>query len=108
MEKGTSMDDRTHAVRAMLRSMCPSASIPYIKQFQLPEEEELVLIECDARGKSVQQVAQSMNLSPETVWRRRRAGLLKISRGRKEVNYEEIPLSGAVAKRPHILQTLTL
>lgn len=74
-----SMDDRTLAVRQMLRSMCPAASIPYIQGFQLPEEEELVLIECDARGKSVQQVAQAMNLSPETVWRRRRAGLIKIS-----------------------------
>lgn len=74
-----SMDDRTQAVRHMLRSMCPSASIPFIQKFQLPEEEELVLIECDARGKSVQQVAQSMNLSPETVWRRRRAALLKIA-----------------------------
>ena len=73
------MDDRSHAVRAMLRAMAPAASIPYIRSFQLPEEEELVLIECDARGKSVQQVAQAMSLSPETVWRRRRAGLLKIS-----------------------------
>ena len=73
------MDDRTHAVRAMLRGMCPSASIPYIQSFQLPEEEERVLIECDARRKSVQQVAQAMNLSPETVWRRRRAALMKIA-----------------------------
>lgn len=73
------MDDRTHAVRHMLRAMCPSASIPYIQSFQLPKEEELVLIECDARGKSVQQVAQAMNLSPETVWRRRRSGLFKIA-----------------------------
>lgn len=74
------MDDRTHAVRQMLRGMCPAASIPYIQSFQLPEEEELVLIEIDARGKSVQQVAMAMCLSPETVWRRRRAALLKIAR----------------------------
>lgn len=74
------MDDRTFAVRQMLRSMCPSASIPYIQSFQLPEEEELVLIEIDARSKSVQQVAQELNLSPETVWRRRRAALMKIAR----------------------------
>lgn len=74
------MDDRTRAVREMLRSMCPAASIPYIQSFQLPEEEELVLIECDARGKTVQQVAQDRNLSPETVWRRRRTALLKIAR----------------------------
>ena len=74
------MDDRTHAVRAMLRGMCPSASIPYIQSFQLPEEEERVLIECDARRKSVQQVAMAMSLSPETVWRRRRAALMKIAK----------------------------
>lgn len=79
MEKGRHMDDRTFAVRAMLRSMCPSASIPLIKSYQLPEEEERVLIECDARGKSVQQVAQEQNMSPETVWRRRRVALLKIA-----------------------------
>lgn len=74
------MDGRTFAVRAMLRAMAPSASIPYIRSFQLPEEEEFVLVECDARGKSVQQVAQALSLSPETVWRRRRNALLKISR----------------------------
>lgn len=74
------MDDRTFAVRHMLRAMCPSASIPYIQSFQLPEEEERVLIEIDARGKSVQQVAQDLNLSPETIWRRRRSALMKIAR----------------------------
>ena len=73
------MDDRTRAVRTRLRSMCPAVSIPFIQKFQLPEEEERVLIECDARGKSVQQVAQAMNLSPATVWRRRRAALMKIA-----------------------------
>ena len=73
------MDDRSRAVRAMLRGMAPSRSIPYIKSFQLPAEEELTLIECDARRKSVQQVAMAQCLSPETVWRRRRAALGKIA-----------------------------
>lgn len=63
----------------MLRSMAPSRSIPYIRSFQLPEEEELVLVECDAKGKSVQQVAMEINLSAETVWRRRRSAFRKIS-----------------------------
>ena len=80
MEKGMSMDSRTLAVRAMLRAMAPSASIPYIRSFQLPEEEEFVLIECDARGKSVQQVAQERSASPETIWRRRRSALMKIAK----------------------------
>lgn len=73
------MDDRTRAVRGMLRGMAPSASIPYIKSFQLPEEEELALIECDARGRSVQQVAMALHVSYETVKRRRRSALRKIS-----------------------------
>lgn len=73
------MDDRSKAVRRRLRSMAPSRSIPYIQSFQLPVEEEQVLIECDARGKSVQQVAMTMSLSPETVWRRRRSALRKLS-----------------------------
>ena len=73
------MDDRTRAVRGRLRSMAPSASIPYIKSFQLPEEEELALIECDARGRSVQQVAMALHVSYETVKRRRRSARRKLS-----------------------------
>lgn len=75
------MDNRSKAVRAMLRGMAPSRSIPYIQSFQLPEEEELALIECDARGRSVQQVAMATSLSPETVWRRRKSALRKIANG---------------------------
>lgn len=73
------MDTRAKETRRRLRSMAPSRSIPYIQSFQLPAEEEQVLVECEARGKSVQQVAMSMNLSAETVWRRRKAALRKIS-----------------------------
>lgn len=73
------MDQNSRAVRKRLRGMAPAVSIPYIKSFQLPEEEERVLIECDARGRSVTQVAQTMRLSPETVSRRRRRALRKIS-----------------------------
>lgn len=74
------MDQRSRAVRARLRGMAPAASIPYIQSFQLPEEEERVLIECDARGRSVTQVAQTMRLSPESVWRRRQRALRKIAK----------------------------
>lgn len=80
MEKGVLMDSRTKAVRSQLRSMAPSRSIPYIQGFQLQDEESLVLIECDAKGRSVQQVAMAQNLSPETVWRRRKSALQKIAR----------------------------
>lgn len=73
------MDNRSKAVRRQLRSMAPSRSIPYIQSFQLPAEEERVLIDCEARGRSVQQVAMDMNLSAETVWRRRKSALRKLS-----------------------------
>lgn len=72
------MDELSRETRRMLRSMAPSRSIPYIKSFQLPPEEELVLIECDARGKSVQQVAFETCLSVESVKRRRRSAIRKI------------------------------
>lgn len=58
--------------------MAPAVSIPYIQSFRLPEDEERVLIECDACGKSVEQVAQAMRLSPESVWRRRQRALRKM------------------------------
>lgn len=74
------MDARSRAVRAMLRSMAPADSIPFIQSFQLPADEERVLIECDARGKSVEQVAQAMCLSPETIWRRRQRALRKVGK----------------------------
>lgn len=72
------MDKASRSVRAMLRSMAPAVSIPYIQSFRLPEDEERVLIECDARRRSVQQVAQDMSLSPESVWRRRQRALRKL------------------------------
>lgn len=79
MEKGVPMDASTRAVRSMLRSMAPVRSIPYIQSFQLPQEEELVLIQCECRRRSVQEVALEHSMSVETVKRRRRSALRKIS-----------------------------
>ena len=80
MEKGVRMDAASRAVRAMLRGMAPVRSIPLIESFQLPAEEELVLIQCECRRRSVQQVALDNSMSVETVKRRRRSALRKISR----------------------------
>lgn len=66
MEKGDPMDASTRAVRAMLRGMAPVRSIPYIQSFQLPPEEELVLIQCECRRRSVQEVALEHSMSVET------------------------------------------
>lgn len=80
MEKGFSMDQLSKDVRAKLRSMAPVQAIPYIRSFQLPADEELVLIERECRNKSIQQIAQEQCLSEETVKRRRRAAFAKICR----------------------------
>lgn len=74
------MDKISKDLRAKLRGMAPVQSIPYIQSFQLPAEEELVLIERECRGKSVQQIALEQNLSVETVKRRRQTALSKICR----------------------------
>lgn len=74
------MDQISKDLRSKLRSMAPVQSIPYIQSFQLPEEEELVLVERECRGKSVQQIALEQNLSVETVKRRRQTALAKICR----------------------------
>lgn len=73
------MNEKAFAVRAMLKSMAPCRSIPVIQSFLLPYEEEMVLIEHEANGKSLVQIAMENNLSLETVKRRRRNALIRIS-----------------------------
>lgn len=73
------MNEKAFAVRAMLNSMAPCRSIPVIQSYMLPHEEELVLIEHEAKGKSLQQIALEHHLSIETVKRRRKRALQKIS-----------------------------
>lgn len=73
------MNTDRRSVRLRLRSMAPSVSISYIKSFQLPEDEELVLIQHECRGRSLDSIAIAMSVSVETVKRRRQAALAKIS-----------------------------
>ena len=73
------MNEKTCAVRAMLKCMAPCRSIPVIQSFLLPYEEEMVLIEHEANGKSLTQIAMENNLSIETVKRRRKNALIRIS-----------------------------
>lgn len=78
------MDEQRKAVRRKLRGMAPSISIPYIKSFLLPDEEEAVVIRHDCRGESLVQIALSMSLSVESVRRRHLAALSKILQGASE------------------------
>ncbi len=82
MEKGADLDPLSKATRAELQNMAPVQAISYIRSFQLLPEEELVLIERECRGKSAQQIAMEHCLSVETVKRRRRSALRKLSKAK--------------------------
>lgn len=75
------MDPETRTIRAMLCAMCPKRAVEYIKAFELPPEEEMVLIEREVRKRSVQQIAEAHQMSPETVKHRRQAAFHKMKDG---------------------------
>lgn len=58
--------------------MAPKRAIAYIRSFELPEEEETFLIECDVRRKSYIQAASDHATTPETIKRRRQRAYSKI------------------------------
>lgn len=72
------MNSRHRAVRALLQSMAPKRAVDFIRSFELPEEEETFLIECDVRRKSYTQAAQDHATTPETIKRRRQRAYSKI------------------------------
>lgn len=73
------MDSRSQAVRALLSAMGPRRAEEYIRSFQLPEEEERFLLECDVRGKSYVQAARDNSTTPEVIKRRRCRAYSKIA-----------------------------
>ena len=68
--------------------MAPRRATEYIHSFQLPEEEELFLLECDVRGKSYIQAAQEHSTTPEAIKRRRQRAYTKIA---DELNHRGTP-----------------
>lgn len=73
------MNSQHRAIRALLQSMAPRRAVEYIQSFQLPAEEEQMLIECDVRGKSCTQAAELCCTTPDTIKRRRKRAYLKIA-----------------------------
>ena len=73
------MNRQHKQIRALISSMAPLRAISYIQAFQLPEEEEVCLIEMDVRKRSYIQIANALNMSPETVKKRRRSAFSKIA-----------------------------
>lgn len=73
--------DVTHmAVRNALAELGTAAKLDLIRSFCLPPDEERCLIDREVKGKSVQQIADALSLSPETVKRRRKRALTQIAR----------------------------
>lgn len=73
------MNERHRAIRALLTTMSPKRAIEYIKSFELPQDEETALIECDVRRKSCIQAAETLHISPDTVKRYRQRAYRKIA-----------------------------
>lgn len=64
--------------------MSPRRAVDCIQSFQLRPDEEAALIECDVRGLSYVQAADKMNLSTDTIKRRRQSAYSKIA---DEINH---------------------
>ena len=73
------MNAQHKAIRALLNAMAPKRAIEHIKSFDLPPEEELYLIECDVRRKSVVQASIDHHTTPDVVKRRRQAAYAHIA-----------------------------
>lgn len=73
------MNAQHKAIRALLTTMAPKRAIEYIKSFELPEEEELFLIECDVRKKSYFRAADDNYTTPEVIKNRKRSAYAHIA-----------------------------
>ena len=73
------MNDQHRAIRALLQTMAPQRAVDYIQSFQLQEDEEIFIIECDIRGLSYIQAANKHQTTPEVIKRRRRRAYSKIA-----------------------------
>lgn len=78
------MDESHRKLRKRLSIMSPKRAILFIREFDLPEDEERCLIECDVRGKSCIQVSDLLHISPEGVKRRKRKAYQKMTDGIEE------------------------
>lgn len=73
------MNNVVAAIRRVLSTTDPVRAEEIVKSFRLPKEEEICIIRHEIYGDSLLQIADRLLISPETVKRRRRSGLLKIA-----------------------------
>lgn len=73
------MNTQHKAIRALLTSMAPTRAVSYIRAFELPEDEEICLVECDVKRLSAVQVAMRMGMTPDTVKKKRQRAFAHIA-----------------------------
>ena len=73
------MNSQHKEIRAVIMSMAPKRAIEYIESFDLPEEEQLFLVECDVRRKSHVKAAGDNHTSPEVIKRRKNSAYSHIA-----------------------------
>lgn len=72
------MSDYTKEIRDLINQQPPLKRVAFIQSFGLTEEEESCILLKEVRGKSIIQISDTLNCSPQTVYRRRKSGFLKI------------------------------
>lgn len=72
------MNDYTKEIRNLINQKPPLQRVAFIQSFGLTEEEENCILLKEVRGKSVVQISDKLLCSPQTVYRRRKSGFLKI------------------------------
>lgn len=72
------MDPLHLELRTRIRTMAPQRATAYVAAFELNGHETFCIVECDVRGRSCQQVADTLHASPEYVKKCRRNGYGKI------------------------------
>ena len=73
------MNTQHKAIRALIQAMAPNRAKDYIKSFDLPEEEELFLLECDVRRKSQVKAADDNHTTLEVVKKRKMSAYAHIA-----------------------------
>lgn len=78
------MNCQHREIRQKIKSMAPKRAVEFVKGFELPEDEERFVIECDVRNRSYIQVAMTYHISTECVKKKRQRAYMKIADGIKQ------------------------
>ena len=72
------MSDAFRRLRSAIRKLPTRNAAAFVAAFHLPESEELAVLLIDVERLSAVQTAEAMNVSPETVKRRRAAAYARM------------------------------